>query len=107
MLMERVPNTLMLAATALLLQLIIGVPLGVLAAFKRGKWVDGAIRVFGVVGHAVPPFWLGLILILLFAGYLARTIVTPVRRLAGGANRLAGGDLSARVPSGGAAEVGE
>ena len=67
MLMERVPNTLMLAATALLLQLIIGVPLGVLAAFKRGKWVDGAIRIFGVVGHAVPPFWLGLILILLFA----------------------------------------
>jgi peptide/nickel transport system permease protein len=67
MLMERVPNTLMLAATALLLQLVIGVPLGVLAAFKRGKWVDGAIRIFGVVGHAVPPFWLGLILILLFA----------------------------------------
>ena len=67
MLMERVPNTLMLAVTALLLQLVIGVPLGVLAAFKRGKWVDGAIRVFGVVGHAVPPFWLGLILILLFA----------------------------------------
>src|SRR2546423_13376581 len=67
MLMERVPNTLMLAATALLLQLLIGVPLGVLAAFKRGKWVDGAIRIFGVVGHAVPPFWLGLILILFFA----------------------------------------
>jgi len=67
MLMERVPNTLMLAVTALLLQLVIGVPLGVLAAFKRGKWVDGAIRIFGVVGHAVPPFWLGLILILLFA----------------------------------------
>ena len=67
MLMERVPNTLMLAVTALLLQLVIGVPLGVIAAFKRGKWVDGAIRIFGVVGHAVPPFWLGLILILLFA----------------------------------------
>ena len=67
MLMERVPNTLMLAVTALLLQLVIGVPLGVVAAFKRGKWVDGAIRIFGVVGHAVPPFWLGLILILLFA----------------------------------------
>jgi peptide/nickel transport system permease protein len=67
MLMERVPNTLMLAVTALLLQLVIGVPLGVLAAFKRGKWVDGAIRIFGVVGHAVPPFWLGLILIIVFA----------------------------------------
>jgi peptide/nickel transport system permease protein len=67
MVMERVPNTLMLAVSALLLQLVIGVPLGVLAAFKRGKWVDGAIRIFGVVGHAVPAFWLGLILIIVFA----------------------------------------
>ncbi len=67
MLMERVPNTLQLAGAALLLQLVIGVPLGVLAAFKRGSWVDGAIRIFGVAGHAVPAFWLGLILIIVFA----------------------------------------
>ena len=67
MIMERVPNTLVLAGTALLLQLVIGVPLGVLAAFKRGSWVDGAIRVFGVAGHAVPAFWLGLVLIIVFA----------------------------------------
>jgi peptide/nickel transport system permease protein len=67
MLMERVPNTLVLAGAALLLQLLIGVPLGVLAAFKRGTWVDGAIRIFGVVGHAVPAFWFGLILIIVFA----------------------------------------
>ena len=67
MLLERVPNTLVLAAAALLLQLVIGVPLGVIAAFKRGSWVDSAIRVFGVAGHAVPAFWLGLILIIVFA----------------------------------------
>ena len=67
MLLERVPNTLQLAASALFLQLLIGVPLGVLAAFKRGTWVDGAVRVFGVAGHAVPAFWLGLILIIVFA----------------------------------------
>ena len=67
MLLERVPNTLVLAGAALLLQLVIGVPLGVVAAFKRGTWVDGAIRVFGVAGHAVPAFWLGLILIIVFA----------------------------------------
>jgi peptide/nickel transport system permease protein len=67
MLMERVPNTLVLAGAALLLQLLIGVPLGVIAAFKRGTWVDGAVRVFGVAGHAVPSFWLGLILIIVFA----------------------------------------
>ena len=67
MLLERVPNTLVLAGAALLLKLVIGVPLGVVAAFKRGTWVDGAIRVFGVAGHAVPAFWLGLILIIVFA----------------------------------------
>ena len=67
MLMERLPNTLVLAGAALMLQLVIGVPLGVVAAFKRGTWVDGAIRVFGVAGHAVPAFWLGLILIIVFA----------------------------------------
>jgi peptide/nickel transport system permease protein len=67
MIFERLPNTLQLAVTALLLQLAIGVPLGVIAALKRGSWADGAIRVFGVAGHAVPAFWLGQVLIILFA----------------------------------------
>ena len=67
MLLERVPATLELAVAALLLQLVIGVPLGVVAALKRGTWADGLIRVFGVAGHAVPAFWLGLILIIVFA----------------------------------------
>jgi peptide/nickel transport system permease protein len=67
MVVERIPNTLQLAAAALFLQLVIGVPLGVVAALKRGTWVDGTIRVFGVAGHAVPAFWFGLILIIIFA----------------------------------------
>ena len=67
MILERLPNTLQLALTALVLQLLIGVPLGVIAALKRGSWADGAIRVFGVAGHAVPAFWLGQMLIILFA----------------------------------------
>jgi len=67
LLLTRVPNTLQLAIVALALQLLIGVPLGVLAALKRGSWIDGAIRVFGVAGHALPQFWLGLVLIIVFA----------------------------------------
>ena len=67
MLLERLPNTLQLASAALLLQLVIGVPLGVIAALRRGSWVDGLIRVFGVAGHAIPAFWLGLVLIIIFA----------------------------------------
>jgi len=67
LLLERLPATLQLALAALLLQLLIGVPLGVYAALKRGSWVDNAIRLFGVVGHAVPTFWIGLLAIILFA----------------------------------------
>jgi peptide/nickel transport system permease protein len=64
---QYIPNSLQLTVVALALQLLIGVPLGVIAALKRGTWADGAIRVFGVMGHAVPAFWLGLVLILFFA----------------------------------------
>jgi peptide/nickel transport system permease protein len=64
---QYVPNTLQLAVVALMLELLIGVPLGVIAALRRGTWADGAIRVFGVAGHAVPAFWLGLVLIIVFA----------------------------------------
>lgn len=65
--LERLPNTLTLAVTALILQLLIGVPLGVLAAVNRGKWIDNAVRFFGVIGHAVPAFWFGLMLIIIFS----------------------------------------
>src|SRR6266849_4367038 len=64
---QYIPNSLQLTVVALALQLLIGVPLGVIAALKRGTWADGLIRVFGVVGHAVPAFWLGLVLIIVFA----------------------------------------
>lgn len=64
---DRMFNTLTLAFAALALQLLIGVPLGVVAALKRGTWIDNVIRVFGVVGHAVPTFWLGLMFIIIFA----------------------------------------
>lgn len=64
---ERLGITMQLAAVALVLQFLIGVPLGVIAALKRGTWVDGVIRVFGVVGHAVPSFGLGLLMIILFS----------------------------------------
>ena len=64
---QYVPNTLQLALVALALQLLIGVPLGVIAALRRGTWVDNVIRIFSVIGHAVPAFWLGLVLIIFFA----------------------------------------
>jgi PAS domain S-box-containing protein len=48
-----------------------------------------------------------VLLVLLFTGYFTRTVVVPVRRLADAAGRLGAGDLTARVPQGGGAEIGE
>jgi peptide/nickel transport system permease protein len=61
------PNTLQLSGLALLVALLVGVPLGALAALRRGTRGDQVIRVFSVVGHAVPPFWLGLLFILVLS----------------------------------------
>ena len=67
LLLERMGATLQLALAALFLQLAIGVPLGVIAALRRGSWVDNFVRVFGVIGHAIPTFWIGLLFIILFS----------------------------------------
>lgn len=64
MIQATVFNTLQLSALALLVALLVGVPLGMLAALRRGSTLDHVIRVLSVAGHAVPPFWLGLLLIL-------------------------------------------
>src|SRR5579859_4189199 len=50
------PNTLLLAGLALVVTVLIGVPLGVIAARYRGTWIDQVIRVVGVTGHAIPEF---------------------------------------------------
>jgi peptide/nickel transport system permease protein len=60
-------NTLQLSALALAVALLVGVPLGTLAALRRGGCVDQAIRVLSVAGHAIPPFWLGLLFILILS----------------------------------------
>jgi peptide/nickel transport system permease protein len=66
----RIPNSLQLAAVALLISLFIGVPLGVIAALNRGGRIDQFARVFSTVGFAVPAFWLGFIFIIVFAVHL-------------------------------------
>ena len=64
---SRIPNSAQLAAFAFALSLIIGVPLGVLAAVKRGGTWDYLARAIAIVGHAAPSFWIGLLLIFVFA----------------------------------------
>ncbi|HEX2906414.1 MAG TPA: ABC transporter permease [Phototrophicaceae bacterium] len=68
--MERVPATLELGFASLFFGVVIGVPIGILAAVRRGGLFDSATRVMAVVFNAVPVFWLGLILILVFGSIL-------------------------------------
>ncbi len=64
LIVERIGNSLQLQVLALLVSLAIGVPLGVIAALRRGRAADHAIRSLSVVGHAVPTFWFGLLFVL-------------------------------------------
>lgn len=65
--MERVPATLGLGVVGLIVALAIAIPLGSLAALRRGTWIDGAVRGFAVLGASVPGFVLGQVLILVVA----------------------------------------
>jgi peptide/nickel transport system permease protein len=64
---SRLPATLELTVTALLLGLAISIPMGVLGAVRRGSKVDHGLTAVSVGGFAIPQFWLGLILILIFS----------------------------------------
>jgi len=64
---ERLPNTLELTGTAIGLGVVLSIPLGVLSALRRGGWLDQALTAVSVAGFAVPQFWLGLLLILIFS----------------------------------------
>ena len=64
---ERIPATLQLSAAAFIFALMTGIPLGVLSAVKRGTVWDYIGRIFALYGQALPAFWLGVMLILIFA----------------------------------------
>jgi peptide/nickel transport system permease protein len=64
---RRIPTTLELAALAGLIAILLGIPLGILAAVKRGSPLDYIANTVGLIGLSIPTFWLGLILILVFA----------------------------------------
>jgi len=65
--MQRVPATLQLAGASFIAAIFIGVPLGVMSAVKRGTFWDYVGRTLALFGQALPPYWLGVMLILLFA----------------------------------------
>nr|WP_178111612.1 ABC transporter permease [Rhizobium skierniewicense] len=60
------PATIELATIGTLIGAVFGIPLGVLAAVKRGSIIDQIVRIIGLVGYSVPIFWLGLLALLVF-----------------------------------------
>jgi peptide/nickel transport system permease protein len=69
-LVERIPATFELGFTSLVIGVLIGVFIGILAAVRKGGLFDNVTRVMAVVFNAIPTFWLGLILILVFGSWL-------------------------------------
>lgn len=64
---ERFPATLELVLVATFLSLIVGLPLGVITAIKRGKWYTEGLQFLSIVGVSLPSFVVGILLILVFA----------------------------------------
>jgi len=81
---ERLEPTAALAVCTLILAVLIAVPLGVLAAAKRGTWIDRGVMGFSVLGFSVPVFVIGYALIYLFAIELSWLPVQGYQRLAEG-----------------------
>ncbi len=70
------PATLELSLCAMIFAIVLGLPAGVLAATKRGKFLDQAVMGTALVGYSMPIFWWGLLLIMFMSGYLGLTPVS-------------------------------
>lgn len=69
---NRLPNTLLLASTSLVLAALFGIPIGVFSATRPRSWFDGGSMTFALLGVSMPIFWLGLMLMILFSVLLPR-----------------------------------
>jgi peptide/nickel transport system permease protein len=77
---RRVPMTLALATTSLIVSAVIGIPIGIFSATKPNSWFDGGSMTFALLGVSMPIFWLGLMLMIFFAVLLPRWMgmTTPI-----------------------------
>lgn len=63
---NRMPVTLTLGLVGLVIALVVSLPLGILAAVREGSWIDRAVGLVAMIGQAMPSFWLGLVLMIVF-----------------------------------------
>lgn len=85
---ERVPATLLLTVPAVLVGYLAGIMIGVLAAVYHRSWFDQFARVFSVIGSAIPVFWLGLILIIIFSVQLGWLPMSGMRDITKSSDQL-------------------
>jgi peptide/nickel transport system permease protein len=85
---ERGRATALLAAAALALCVALGLPAGAWAAWRQGRWPDRAVTVTAVVGLSTPPFWLAMLVMLLFAVWLGWLPVSGMTATVGGGGAL-------------------
>jgi len=64
---NRLPNTLILSFSALIIGAVVAIPLGIIAARKAGTLVDTSVTIFSLIGMSMPQFWVGLLLLLFFS----------------------------------------
>jgi ABC-type dipeptide/oligopeptide/nickel transport system permease component len=64
---QRLPASLLLAAVAMAISLVLGIPVGVFSAVRLNTWIDNIGKLFAILGLSLPSFWVGLILILVFS----------------------------------------
>lgn len=67
---RRIPITFHLGILAFIISIVVGIPMGVICAVRRGTWIDSVVTVLANMGITVPSFWLGILMIYLFALYL-------------------------------------
>lgn len=65
--LQRLPNTIILAIAAMAIAILIGLPIGFFAAYKRGTALDTGLMVAAITGVSIPHFWLGLVLLFFFS----------------------------------------
>jgi dipeptide transport system permease protein len=70
------PATVELSFFAISFAVLLGIPAGIIAAVKRGSWIDQTLMGTALVGYSMPIFWLGLLLIIFFSGTLGWTPVS-------------------------------
>ena len=86
----RIPATFLLAFSSLIISIVIGFPLGILAALYRGRWPDHVVRVTTVLVNTVPEWWIGLLLLIVLGSYLR---IVPL----GGMETIGDGSLPDRL----------